>query len=98
MIMRAWKLESRDTALELTRPGSWGLSRNRRKFRRKTSLAPFPVTKSMRHSFPHIGYLVLIVVLGLDAILSENNCLASTLASAGFAHRPEKMGVPAYNP
>ena len=30
--------------------------------------------------------------------LSPNNCLASTRASAGFEHLPEKSAVPAYPP
>ena len=41
---------------------------------------------------------VLIAVFDLDAILSENNCLATADVNTGFTGYTEFSGILAYNP
>ncbi|WP_220790186.1 hypothetical protein, partial [Pseudomonas savastanoi] len=77
---------------------SGGISRNRRKFRRKTSEAWFPAGSSTRHGFTYTFYPWKGAIFSLGAAASEINCLASIRTSTGFPPMTEISGIPAYNP
>ncbi len=75
-----------------------GVSRKRRKFRRKTSEGRFTVIAAIRHSLPCIFSPSMHSRLASGTVASENICLASPRTSAGFPPMTEIPGVPAYNP
>ena len=61
----------------------WVLSRNRRKFRRKTPLAWFPVTEPFRHCLPCRSCRSSGVVFRQLSCVSENTCFTTEPISFG---------------
>ncbi len=57
------------------------VSRNRRKFRRKTSPTMFPASLAIRHGFPCMFWRLKQTVFGLAMSLPENNCFPASQAA-----------------
>ncbi len=61
-----------------------GVSRNRRKFRRKTSEASFSAGSSTRHGFTYTFYPWKGAIFALGAAASEIICFTTTYTNAGL--------------